>query len=61
MRGGSNFAAVSSYIVGSRQVLLFDAPLDGGFVLSFPQCALGVGFRRYHESEEVLEFLFRLI
>ena len=49
------------YIVGSRQVLPFDAPFGGGFVLSFPRCALGAGFRRYPESGEVLEFLLRLI
>ena len=59
MRGGSNFAAVSSYhIVGSRQVLLLDVPFDGGFVLSFPRCALGVGFRRYPGSEKALESLY---
>ena len=55
MRGGAKFVAVSSYIVGSRQVLLFDALFDGGFALSYSRCALGVGFRRYHEPEKALE------
>ena len=55
-------AVVSPYpIVGRRQVLLLDVPFDGGFSLSFPRCALGVGFRRYPEPEKALEFLFRLI
>ena len=61
MRGCSNFAAASSYhIVGPRQVLLFGAPFGGGFVLSFPLCALCVGFGRYPESRKALEFPFRL-
>ena len=62
MRGRSDIALVSSYhIVDLSQVLLLDVPFDGGFVLSFPLCALCVGFRRYPESKRVLEFLFRLI
>ena len=57
--GRSNFAAVSSYhIVGSRQVLLLDVPFPGGFVLSSPRYALGVGSGRYPESQKALEFLF---
>ena len=46
--GRPNFAAVSSYhIVGSRQVLLLDVPLGGGFVLPFRRFSLGVAFGRY--------------
>ena len=47
-------------IVGSRQVLLLAVPFGGGFVLSFPWCALGVGFGRYPEPQKALEFLPRL-
>ena len=61
MRVCPNFTTVSSNIVASRQVFLLDVPFGGGFFVGFRRCALGVGFRRYPESEKVLEFLTPLI